>query len=284
MPLNNYQFQFGSFQFGGAGSPYQILDVDGLEALPDLSTQDDNRGYNDGMFTGRDFLRGRSISMNLLILAGSGNSAMENFELFQAALNVQQSGTTAMNFQLSVTDTEKVINVRVRGRKATIDPDYTYGFIRAQITFFAPDPRYYSSTITTGYLSPQTALGRTYDRIYNLLYGGGSLNNALAVVNAGWATTYPTITITGPAVNPTVGNVSTGQYLTVNTSLANTDTLVIDLYNRLVTLNGNSARNLVAGNSQWFGAPPGTTYFIFAATSTVIGTTTAVVVYQSAYI
>lgn len=284
MPLNNYQFKFGSFNFGGAGSPYQILDVDGLEALPDLSVQDDNRGYNDGMFSGRDFLRGRSITMNMLILAGGGNSAFQNFELFQAALNVQQSGTTAMNFQLSVNDTEKVINVRVRGRRATIDPEYTFGFIKAQITLFAPDPRYYSATVTTGTMSPSTPLGRTYNRIYNLLYGGGSLTTSLAVVNTGWATTYPTITITGPVTNPVIGNLTTGQSITVNTSLTNTDSLVINLYDKLVTLNGNSARNLLAGNSQWFGAPPGTSNFYFTGTNTLAGTTTATVVYQSAYI
>jgi hypothetical protein len=284
MPLNNYQFQFGSFQFGGAGSPFQILDVDGLESLPDISTQDDNRGYNDGMFSGRDFLRGRNLSMNMLIVAGGGLSAMQNFDLLQAALNVQQTGTTAMNFQLSVTDTEKVINVRVRGRRSTIDPDFTFGFIRAQITFFAPDPRYYSATVTTGTMSPQQAPGRTYNRTYNLIYGGGSIGGSLAVVNAGWATTYPTITITGPVINPQVGNITTGQYLVVNTSLTNTDSLVIDLYDKLVTLNGNSARNLVAGNSQWFGAPPGTTNFYFTGQNTLAGTTTATVVYQSAFI
>jgi hypothetical protein len=174
--------------------------------------------------------------------------------------------------------------VRVRGRRATIDPDYTFGFIKAQISLFAPDPRYYSSTVTTGTMSPQAAPGRTYNRIYNLVYGGGSLGGSLAVVNAGWATTYPTITITGPVTNPQVGNITTGQYLIVNTSLTNTDTLVIDLYNRLITRNGTSARNLLAGNSQWFGAPPGTTNFYFTGTSTLAGTTTATVVYQSAYI
>jgi hypothetical protein len=284
MALNNYQFKFSTFYFGGAGSPFQILDVDGLEALPDLSTQDDNRGYNDGMFSGRDFLRGRTITMNLLVMAGNGNSAFQNFDLFQQALNVQQSGTTAMNFQLSTSDTEKVINVRVRGRRATIDPEYTFGYIKAQITLFAPDPRYYSATVTTGTMNPQAAPGRTYNRTYNLVYGGGSLTNSLAVVNSGWATTYPTITITGPVTNPQVGNITTGQYLTVNTNLTNTDSLVIDLYNKLVTLNGNSARNLLAGNSQWFGAPPGTTNFYFTGTNTLVGTTTATVVYQSAYI
>jgi len=36
MALTNYQFQFGSFVFG-AGTPYAILDIDGLESLPGLA-------------------------------------------------------------------------------------------------------------------------------------------------------------------------------------------------------------------------------------------------------
>ena len=63
--LNSYSFAFNGFIFGGADSPYQITSVDGIEDLPTLRVQDDNRGYQDGMFTGRDFLSGRSILMTL---------------------------------------------------------------------------------------------------------------------------------------------------------------------------------------------------------------------------
>jgi phage-related protein len=131
---------------------------------------------------------------------------------------------------------------------------------------------------------PAQALGRTYDRTYNLTYGGGSISNSTAIVNVGNWTTYPVITITGPVTNPTIGNVTTGQYMTVNYSLTNTDTLVIDLDQKLITLNGVSARNLLAGNSEWFGAPPGTSYFTFTGTNIFVGITTATVVYRSAWV
>lgn len=284
MPLNEYQFQFGSFAFGGAGSVYQIQSVDGLEDLPEIRSQDDNRGYNDGMFSGRDFLGGRTITMEMLTLGGGGNNAQQNFNLLQNALIPQQDGTTTMQFQLATTDTLKQIGARVRGRKSQVNPDYTYGLIRAQYSFFCPDPRYYDATATTGVMQPQAPLGRTYDRTYNLIYGGGSLINSLAVVNNGNTTTYPVITIVGPVKNPTVGNITTGQYLTINYSLTNTDVLVVDLLNKTITLNGAPARNLLAGASQWFGAAVGTSNFYFTGTNTVIGMTSATVVYRSAFI
>jgi hypothetical protein len=34
--IANYSFSFNGQVFGGAGSPYQIQSVDGLEALPDI--------------------------------------------------------------------------------------------------------------------------------------------------------------------------------------------------------------------------------------------------------
>lgn len=284
MALNNYQFQFGSFLFGGAGSPYQIQMIDGLEALPDLRVQDDNRGYNDGMFTGRDFLAGRTVTMAINTFAGGGNSAQQNFNLLQTALTPQQTGTTTLVYQMSVTDPELRLSARVRAGKTVVDPEYTFGYIRSVYTFFAPDPRIYSETLTTGTMAPQAALGRTYDRVYNLLYGGGSLINSLAVVNNGWTTTYPTITINGPVTNPTIGNITTGQYMTLNGNFTNTDSLVINLQDKLVTLNGVSARNVLAGNSQWFGAPPGTSNYYFTGTNVVIGTTVATVTYRSAYL
>lgn len=284
MALNNYQFQFGSFVFGGAGSPFQVIDIDGLESLPELRTQDDNRGYNDGMFSGRDFYGGRYVTFTIHTFAGNGNSAQQNHNLLQAALNPQQSGTTQMNFLLSQYDSEMLLNARVRSRKTAIDPEYTYGFIRSQVSMFCPDPRYYTATATTAVMTASTVLGRTYNRVYNLLYGGGSLTSAVTISNTGWATTYPTITITGPVTNPTIGNLTTQQYITVNLSMSNTDTLVIDLYNKLVTLNGSTARNLLAGNSQWFGAAPGNSSFYFTGQNILVGTTSASVTYRSAFI
>lgn len=282
MALANYQLQFGSFIFGGANSTTQVLEIDGLEGLPELRTQDDNRGYNDGMFSGRDFYSGRNITITMLTVGGNGNSAQQNFRLVQNAMLPQQQGTTPLYFQLSSTDTQKVINGRVRARQTIVDPNYTYGYVKSQYTIFCPDPRYYNSTYTTTSLLPSVALGRTYNRTYNIEYGGGSAGATVA--NTGNVATYPLITITGPITNPTISNQSTGQYITVNTTLLVTDTLVIDLYNKTITLNGSPARNLLAGNSQWFGCDPGNTVISFTGSGTTVGTTVATITYSPAFV
>jgi hypothetical protein len=281
--IQNYSFSFNNQVFGGAGSPYQILAVDGLEGLPGIRNQDDNRGYADGMFTGRDFLAGRQITITFQVTGSTGASAQANLNTLQRALLPQTSGTTPLYFILSNADTEQVINARVRGMSVSVDPNYTYGYITGQVIFFCPDPRYYSSNSQTATLLYSPPTGRIYNRTYNLTYGGGSATITTNIANNGWTDTYPTITLNGPITNPTLGNFTQNAALNFNVTLSSSDVFVIDLYNKLITLNGQPARNtLISG--EWFSASPGNNSYYLTGTGTLAGTTQAVVTWQSAYI
>lgn len=278
-----YSFSFNGLTFGGANSPYQILSVDGLESLPDLRVQDDNRGFNDGMFSGRDFLAGRTISMIIQTYGSTGASAQDNFNTLQSKLLPQTSGTTPLYFKMPTATNDQYINARVRGNRTTITPEYTYGQITSQFEFFCPDPRYYNSNQQTATMAYSTPTGRIYNRTYNLVYGGGSATITTTISNNGWADTYPTITINGPITNPTVGNQTQSKALNFVGTFSNSDDLVVDLYNKLITLNGQPARNLLI-SGDWFSAQPGNNDFYFVGTGTLAGQTEATVVWHSAYI
>ena len=212
------------------------------------------------------------------------SSAQANYNLLQRNVLPQTTGTTVMQFQMSTAEGLQRVNARVRANRTLVDPDYTYGYIKSQYTFFCADPRYYDDAQQTATLSISNPLGRTYNRIYPLVYGGGSLSSSTIVANNGWATTYPVITINGPIKNPTVGNITQGYYITISGTYANTDIIVIDLDQKLVTVNGASARNLVSGASNWFSAPPGNNSFYLTGSNTLAGTTAATVTWRSAYI
>ena len=281
--LNPYSLAFNGFIFGGGNSPYQVLQIDGLEALPALRVQDSDRGYQDGMFSGRDFFSGRTITVTIQILSGNGLTAQANYNLLRAALQPQQTGTTPLQFQLSAGENLQFINARVRKAISTIDPDYTYGKIKAQFDFFCPDFRYYDNTTQTATMAVTQPLGRTYNRTYNLTFGGGSQTQTATVTNNGDTTTYPIITIYGPITNPVVGSTTSGQNLSFNYTMIQSDIISIDLQNKTVLLNGNPARNLLLGSSQWFAAPPGTNLYYFTGTGTTIGQTSATVQWNNAY-
>lgn len=281
---NVYSFAFNNQVFGGAGSPYQILSVDGLESLPAIRNQDDNRGYSDGMFTGRDFLSGRIISIIFQTFGNNLGSAQTNYNTIQSVLLPQTSGTTPLYFKLPNSPTqEQFINARVRALRTTLDPNYTYGMITSQVEFFCPDPNYYNNNLQTAVMAISPALGRTYNKTFDYNYGGGSATVTTTIQNIGWATTYPTITITGPITNPIVGNSTTGDTMYFSGTYSSSDVLVIDLYNKLITLNGQAARNLLISGT-WFSASPGNSDFFFTGTGTLAGTTEATVSWYSAYI
>ena len=281
--IANYSFSFNGQVFGGANSPYQIQNVEGLESLPGIRNQDDNRGYNDGMFTGRDFLAGRTITITFNTFASPGYSAQENYNIIQRALLPQTQGTTPLYFMLSDNLTEQVAYARVRGMQTPIDPNYTYGYIVSQVEFFCPNPAYYASNVQTADMLFSADLGRTYNKSFNYTYGGGSATITTTINNAGWANTYPTITINGPITAPVVGNLTQNAQLNFIGTYSSSDLLVVDLYNKLITLNGNPARNTLLSGT-WFSAQPGNNEFYFSGTGTLVGTTKAVVTWQSAYI
>ena len=281
--IANYSFSFNGQVFGGANSPYQVLSVDGLESLPGIRNQDDNRGYADGMFSGRDFLAGRTISIIFNTFGTAGASAQDNYNTIQQTLLPQTQGTTPLYFMLSDNQVEQVVYARVRALRTAIDPNYTYGYITSQVEFFCPDPRYYASNVQTADMLFSADLGRTYNKIFNYTYGGGSASITTTINNAGWADTYPTIVINGPITSPIIGNQTENAQLSFTGSYADTDFLSIDLYNKLITLNGNPARNTLLSGT-WFSAQPGNNEFYFSGTGTLVGTTQAVVTWQSAYI
>jgi hypothetical protein len=293
--LLDYRFAFNDFEFGGGQSPYQIMTLDGLEDLPVIRNQDDNRGYQDGMWTGRDFLSGRTLTFVMTIRGDSNNSMQTNLNLLQTALVPQQQGTGLLQFQLPGNDLQQ-INARVRRRAITIDTSYSSGMATATYEFFCPDPRYYDNTLkSTDLINATSVAGRTYNRVYTatetpganpfetgMFFGGGAGAPNL-ITNDGWTTTYPIITIQGPAINPKVTNVTAGAFLLIDATIGSADELVLNTDLRTVTLNGVSRRALLNNSSTWFAAPPGTSYYTFTATGTD-GNTNCVVTWRNAYI
>jgi phage-related protein len=231
------------------------------------------------MFSGRDFYAGRTISIIVLVLGSGNNSAQVNLQTLQRALLPQQSGTTPLYFYLPGTpgNITQVINARVRAFQTSIDPNYTYGYIVARVEFFCPNPTYFNSNAQTAILGYFPPTGRVYDP--------ATLVKTTTVTNNGWATTYPLITLNGPIDNPILGNETTNEYLNFTVSMSSSDVLVVDLYNKLITLNGVSARNLLT-SGVWFAAPPGNSVFTLEGDpgSTVINETVATIEFQSAYI
>jgi phage-related protein len=150
---------------------------------------------------------------------------------------------------------------------------------------FCPDPRYYDSTLNALTLNiPAVSGGRTYNRTYNLTYSATTASNQGLATNSGNIYSSPTITIQGPITNPSVGYVEGNAYLTINYTLGANDSVIVDMGNRLVSLNGSAARNLVTNDSDWWDIPAGSTATVNFSGGGTTSATTVTVNWRNAYI
>lgn len=251
MTLSIYQYQFtpngSSTPFvWGAGTPYAVENIDGLGGSSPIRNEDDNRGYIDGSFSGRDFYDARTVTFDILITGDGSHSAQYYYKQLQASLYPQPTGyypdpyasTQAtgvlglFQFQLSAVTGIQRMWGRVRLVTTPIDPEFSFGYITCTVEFYFPDPRYYDDTATTP-----------------------SAGTTVSLSNAGWATTCPAITIATPSASGSITDNINGYVMAfsnVNTSYP----LVIDLLRRSVTQNSLPARNTLTNVNNWLCLTP----------------------------
>lgn len=278
-----YTFAFNGWLFGGPGQGVQVLNIDGLEDVPTLRTQDESRGYSDGQFSGRDFLNGRSIVTTLQIMSDSVNPMQTYLLQLKNNLLSQTTGLGTLQMYLPNRGVQRVY-ARVRRRNIDIDPDYVYGRATAKVEFFCPDPRIYNDIETSSTFVANAGSLRTYNRTYNLTYSiAAAATGFTTVTQVGNYETWPVFTITGACTAPVITNVTTGQTLTFpSLTMSAGDTLTVNSDLRTVLLNGGAARNLLGNTSAWWSLPPNvaTTFTLSAAA----GTPSATITFRDAYI
>jgi hypothetical protein len=242
MTLSNYTFVFNGLTIG-AGTNYLVTNVDGLGGTSPLRIQDDNRGYIDGSYTGRDFYDERTVLIDVTVLGDNSTTAQANYKTLQNAFAPQPLGyypdptgnTPAANqlklfqFRLNGNTGDMQMYGRSRGLNTPVSPDFAYGYIQTKIQMSFPDPRYYSDA------------------------GTAATGTSFTVSNAGWATSCPVITIASPSASGYITDGTTS----MNFSGVSGGALVIDLLSRVIYVGGSANRNVMtAFSSGWLQINP----------------------------
>jgi hypothetical protein len=260
--LSPYQLAFNDYVVG-SGTNHIVESVDGLEALPPLRVQDDNRGYIDGSYSGRDFYDGRTVTVQILTIGDSSHSAHYYYRQLQAKWVPQQLGypdkLTPFQFQMDSGAPFMLMYGRVRSNETIVDPEYTYGYIQSTFTLYFPDPRYYNYTLNTASVS----------------------STNVAIPNYGWAYTCPTITIASPSAAFQIvyyeNSVNTTAMVFTNVNTASS--ITIDLLQRTIVQGSTASRNtLYSGN--WIQVAPSS----IATTQLWLSSGTMSVTWRDAYI
>lgn len=100
------------------------------------------------------------------------------------------------------------------------------------------------------------------------------------VNNSGEDNYYPIVKLQNKALNPTITNLATGETFGLDISLLDGDEVIIDMYNRTVTLNGSDILGNKTDDSIWWALMPGDNP-ILLSTDTADDPVTAIVTWRN---
>lgn len=240
-----------------SGCAWIVETEDGWSSSSPARPTQVDKTMGDGTWTGEGFYAGRLVTLTGTCVAPSQLAMLWAKENIKSAIGPHGLATLQVE-ELHLT---RQCQVRLNDKVELQDKGniaFTY-----QMGLFAGDPRKYamnSVSLATG-LPPGGTTGRTYSRVYPLIYGGAGLQAAGSVVFyqiGNYSGTPAVITIFGPVISPTIQHTQSGKSLTFNMTVQYNQWLVIDLSQQTALLQGTqSVINTITGASAWFMLTPG---------------------------
>lgn len=239
----NYQYEYRGVLLG-SNTSYRTEKVDGLLSMPDLQAFDTDRTDRHGAFAGRSLLRPRTVQMDVNILVETATTMTDIETIMRTlftALNPMKGSTTAQLVFQRPGQGKRYVNARPTKRSFPSVYEIPHGLAKGSIEFKCADPRIYKLT------EDQTTILLT-----------GVTSNSGTVTNGGDFPHSPVLEITGPATNPRIACVEdSNRTIKVDIVLGSSDTLIIDTFNRTVTLAGVNRYDVVRNDNQWWELQPG---------------------------
>ncbi len=268
---------------GGAG--YGLTDFQVGSPAPRAVT--DLRPSDHGATDDTRFYGGRALELIGLIQASSTADLWPLADALKAKLVL--GSLHVLKFRRSGLDYDERCLVRVDSEVAMPLLLGSTKLLRYGVSLFAPDPRFYSDTLSTGAYDPTDSGegGLDFNLDFELVFNGAGGAARLSAVNEGTVPTPPTFTITGPVTNPIIDNDTTGESLyTQDCALSAGDTLEIDMGARTVLLAGTTSRpDLIdVSLTDWFYLAPGTNLLRLRGSGMSAGVTELAVSFRSARI
>lgn len=177
--------------------------------------------YQHGATLINSTLQNRSIGFEIMIMAPDLETLQARIRALVSALNPTQGpGHLIFTNEAGV---EYWVSAIGNGTPTLSTSDRAREYQRAYIDLVAFDPYWYSGAPKVGYLSPETSVFFPFSVPFTI--GRDSPN--ITCENAGDVTTPVTILIHGAFTTPVITNVTTGEAITVNITMAEGDTFVI---------------------------------------------------------
>lgn len=237
------EYQYGAVTFGGA-TDYSVTRVEGLASPPDAREELIDKAIEHGSYQFAPFLKERVIIFEGFIAVADVTTLEARIASMKASFRNQLSAQP-LYFRLPGQPQKRVYCTPKR-RHFTMDNDYANGYSEWAAEFTAGDPRLYAD-------------------VEDSITGNGT------ATNDGDIGTYPIVTITGPATDPSITNSTTSEELQINETLVGGDELIIDFLERTVVLNGTVSKygSLEPTASDFFDLEPGNNSIVYAGGGTM---------------
>lgn len=294
---SDFQIQLGPDAGGlllGAGTPYDVIELDGWDDLPLIATTDVNKPTTPGAWAGPMFPGERILTLSVQVAGTAGFTGTPSTAQYAAnvaalrRLTAPSQDTTAeIPFVVQLAGQQLMASVRCQQRAMPITQGYAApGLDKATFQFAASDGRRYVPTVQSASCGLYAATGGlTYPITYPITWGSVTSNGTLTINNSGDYATPPLLTLTGGGTTPTITRQDTGAQLVIDLTLQGSDTLVVDVLNELLILDGSSLYSALDPSSDPISAflmPPGMTTL---GLSVVSGSGTQLAAtWQSAYL
>ncbi|MER5862207.1 hypothetical protein [Kitasatospora sp. NPDC002040] len=249
--------EYGGVLLGAPGSVV-LHEPSGLLDSPEVRSSDRTLLQRHGASAGTDYLGARVLHLGFTVLDDPGTLA-EVLAAFQPA-----AGDKVLRFAVpGLAGGSGRLTARVRKRSAPVGSVYAAGAVRFDVELYAADPVLYADQEATARVLPLAPRGSV--KIFPMRFPWGVMKSGAVYIAPpvditvdGNTPTWPTFTIAGPAVNPTVINRRTGERITVQLNVPTNEVLTIDTRARSVLLNGASRYGALTPESTWFALTPGT--------------------------
>lgn len=257
--------RIGDLQFGGK-SKYQI--EPGISGLSSAAIR-----TGDGVYSGMDggYISSQLYGFRTIVFTGFylANSCEEADELRRNLVTGLRIRYLFPIYITSFSQKNYFTEGYVTDIKADIEGRRAGEF---QITMVCPDPYIYDGG--DGTTSDSAWVEQPF---YKVGAGGFKIRYTTPVnwkagqqysliTNNGTVPTYPVINLTGTFNSPTVRNLTTGEFVTINRNFTNS-TVIIDMKNRVITQNGVTVASYRTTDSTWWALQAGENRIILETTS-----------------
>lgn len=260
---------YAGVEFGNAKESVMITEVSGMEIPPIRNNSGDWSG-RDGGYMSSQLYSGRTITISGFYWDDSASCSI--FKKGDYGRSVREKLVNSLTIRKLYPIFIGFVNGKnlyTEGYLTDFKMDYSnYKTGSYQVTFYCPD---YALAIADVYgdassiwrnaeLLKESPGGHLVPEDLPVYFGPGS--HASVVNYNGLIPGYPTVTIKGPATNPTIYNQNTGQQFMMGTIedpfiLNEGQTMTIDMENRQVTVGGKSRSMWINGESEWISLIPG---------------------------